>query len=214
MSAEDYERNVFINCPYSPDHQELLRAMIFVLLRLGFIPCVAAQRSDSGELRMDKIRTLIRECRHSIHDLSLVIASKKGEAARMNMPYELGLDLGARWYGAPPLDRKVFLVLEKQRGSVKKALSDHAGFDMRSHAGRVEDLIREIRAHFYSVLTSQPDGLPADFPTHDELVDQWTEFIPWLQSRPDGTLRSEKEIGAMEVAEFKDKVSQWLSAQC
>lgn len=44
MMGEDFDRNVFVNCPYSPDYQEMLRAMIFVLLRLGFVPCIAAQR--------------------------------------------------------------------------------------------------------------------------------------------------------------------------
>jgi len=213
MAEEDYDRKVFINCPYSSDHQELLRAMIFVIFRLGFIPCIASQQSDSGELRIDKIKRFIRECRHSIHDLSLVVAAKKGESARMNMPYELGLDLGARWYGAPPLDRKMTLVLEKQRGSVKKALSDHAGFDLRTHGGSVDSLFREIRAHFYAFFAEQPGGVPQNFPLHDEVWDQWVEFVPWVQCRPDGSLRSEQEIQSMEVAEFRDKVREWLAAQ-
>lgn len=187
--------------------------MIFVIYRLGFIPCIASQQSDSGELRMDKIKRLIRDCRHSIHDLSLVVAAKKGEVARMNMPYELGLDLGARWYGSPPLNLKTTLVLEKRKGSVKKALSDHAGFDIRAHEGSVDTLIREIRAHFYAVLADQTDGVPKDFPRHDEIWDQWVEFVPWVQSRPDGSLRSIQEIQSMEVAEFKDKVREWLEAQ-
>ncbi len=42
----------------------------------------------------------------------------------MNMPYELGIDLGARWFGKAPLDRKVTLFLEKTSGSVKRALSE------------------------------------------------------------------------------------------
>jgi len=61
MAEDDCDRKVFINCPYSSDHQELLRAMIFVIFRLGFIPCIASQQSDSGELRMDKIKRFIRE---------------------------------------------------------------------------------------------------------------------------------------------------------
>lgn len=212
MLREDYDRKVFINCPFSPDHQELLRAMVFVIHRLGFIACVASQESDSGELRMEKIKRFIRECRHSIHDLSLVAAAKKGEVARMNMPYELGLDLGARWYGPTPLDQKKTLVLEKRRGSVKKALSDHAGFDIRAHEGSVDTLIRELRAHFYAFLSGQPGGIPKGFPLHDEIWNEWVEFVPWVQSRPDGSLRSAEEIQSMEVAEFKDKVCEWLEA--
>ena len=96
MPGEDFERQVFVNCPYDDHYRELQRAMIFVLLRLGFEPCLAAQISDSGQLRMEKIKIQIATCRYSIHDLSLVIAKDGGECARMNMPYELGVDLGAR----------------------------------------------------------------------------------------------------------------------
>lgn len=213
MPDEDFERQVFVNCPYSDDYRDLQRAIIFVLMQLRFEPLLAAQISNSGELRMEKIRQQIRECRHSIHDLSLVIAKKKGDSARMNMPYELGLDLGACWYGKPPLNSKVLLVLEQQHGSVKKALSDHAGFDLRTHEGKVDLLLREIRAHFYAHFASQADGIPADFPTYDDLLKEWPLFLTWIQKRPDGTLRSERDIRAMEVPEFKDKVREWMKSQ-
>ena len=213
MSDEDFQNNVFVNCPYDDNYRPLQRALIFGLMKLGYEPCLAAQISNSGQLRMEKIRRQIRECRHSIHDLSLVIAEKKNAIARMNMPYELGLDLGALWYGGPPLGSKILLVLENRRGSVKQALSDHAGFDLRTHSGRENDLLREVRAHFYSHLTSQPSGVSADFPTLDELLAEWPLFLTWLQKRPDGSLRSENELDSMEIAEFKDKVREWLEAE-
>ena len=178
MAQGDYDQKVFINCPFSRDHQELLWAMVFVIYRLGFMPCIASQESDSGEPRMEKIKRFIRECRHSIHDLSLVVAKEAGEFARMNMPYELGLDLGARWYGSASLKLKKTLVLEKQRDSVKKALSDHAGFDIRAHEGSVDTLIRELRAHFYAFLSGQSGGIPKGFPLHDEIWNEWVEFVP------------------------------------
>ncbi|MEQ1748823.1 MAG: hypothetical protein ABL974_05340 [Prosthecobacter sp.] len=212
MADEDFERHVFVNCPYDDKYRPLQRALIFVLMRLGYMPCLAAQISNSGQMRMEKIRQQIRECRHSIHDLSLVIAEKKNAIARMNMPYELGLDLGALWYGGPLLDTKVLLVLENKRGSVKKALSDHAGFDLRHHEGQVDLLLREVRAHFYAHLSSHPSGIRPDFPTHDELLADWPLFLTWLQKRPDGSLRSESELQHMEVAEYKDKVREWLEA--
>lgn len=212
MPDEDFETRVFVNCPYDSRYRPLQRALIFAIIRFGFEPCLAAQDSNSGQLRMMKIKQQIGACRHSVHDLSWVIAGSKGETARMNMPYELGLDLGALWYGGAPLDTKVLLVLERKRGSVKKALSDHAGFDLRTHQGRINLLLREVRAHFYPHLASQPGGVPAGFPSHDELLAEWQLFLAWLQKRPDGTLRSEKELEAMEVAEYKDKVDQWLEA--
>jgi hypothetical protein len=212
MTDEDYEIHVFVNCPYDSKYRPLQRALIFALIKLGFVPCLAAQISNSGQMRMEKIRQQIRECRHSVHDLSWVISGSKGEAARMNMPYELGLDLGALWYGGAPLDKKVLLVLERKRGSVRKALSDHAGFDLRTHEGRIDLLLREVRAHFYAHRASQPGGVTSGFPGHDELMAEWQLFLAWLQKRPDGSLRSETELQSMEVAEFKDKVREWLEA--
>ncbi|MEZ5384819.1 MAG: hypothetical protein R3F13_04830 [Prosthecobacter sp.] len=212
MTDEDFETHVFVNCPYDIKYRPLQRALIFVLMRLGYEPWLAAQISNSGQLRMMKIKQQIRECRHSIHDLSWVISRSKGEAARMNMPYELGLDLGALWYGSAPLDTKVLLVLERKRGSVRTALSDHAGFDLRTHNGSIDLLLREVRAHFYAHLSSQSGGVPARFPSHDELLAEWQLFLAWLQKRPDDSLRSENELQAMEVAEFKDKVHEWLAA--
>lgn len=212
MPDEDFEHRVFVNCSYRADFRDMQRALIFILMRLGFSPVLAAQVSDSGQPRMDKIRQQIRECRHSVHDLSLVISSKKGEPARMNMPYELGLDLGARWYGGSPLNTKVLLVLERECGSVKKALTDHAGFDLRTHEGQINLLFQEVRAHFYAHLSAQPSGVRSCFPSYDELLAEWPLFLTWLQKRPDGTLRSETEINTMEVAEFKDKVREWLEA--
>lgn len=212
MTDEDYEIHVFVNCPYDSKYRPLQRALIFALIKLGFVPCLAAQISNSGQMRMEKIRQQIRECRHSVHDLSWVISGSKGEAARMNMPYELGLDLGALWYGGAPLDKKVLLVLERKRGSVRKALSDHAGFDLRTHEGRIDLLLREVRAHFYAHRASQPGGVTSGFPGHDELMAEWQLFLTWLQKRPDGSLRSETELQSMEVAEFKDKVREWLEA--
>ena len=181
MPEEDFEHSVFVNCPYSPDYREMQRAMIFTLMRLGFTPHLAAQISDSGQPRMEKIRQQIRQCRHSVHDLSLVISGKKCEHVRMNMPYELGLDLGARWYGPAPLDRKTTLVLEKKRGSVKKALSDHAGFDLRTHEGQVPLMMREVRTHFYPHLPKQSSTKSAICPSLDELIEDWSSFVEWLQ---------------------------------
>jgi len=213
MSSGSFDRGVFVNCPYSPDYSEKLKAIVFVLISLDFDPVFPSQKSDVGEQRIDLIKDLIRNCRHGIHDLSLVIAKNAGEHARMNMPYELGIDLGARWFGGAPLDRKVTLVLERTRGSVKKALSDLAGADLRAHNGRVKNLIGALRDHFYAFHKADRGQVPGDFPEAISLWEDWGRFSRWLQQRPDGTLRTPKDLAKMEIPEFKDKVTEWLAAQ-
>ena len=212
MKAGDFDRNVFINCPYSPDYRKFLWAIVFVVARLGFEPKTAAQESDSGDLRMEKIKRLIETCRHGIHDLSRVISAAAGEPARMNMPYELGIDLGARWFGKAPLDRKVTLILEKTGGSVKRALSDLGGNDPRTYSGKVITLIGQIRQHFYAFISREPGGVADDFPTTDDLWEDWNVFNSWLQQRPDGKTRSAKELRKMEISEFTNEVLRWIKS--
>ena len=69
--------------------------MLFTLVYLGLKPQMA-QTTDSGAVRIDRILKLIKESKYSIHDLSRIVASKAGEIARFNMPFELGLDIGIR----------------------------------------------------------------------------------------------------------------------
>lgn len=213
MKDSDFDKNVFINCPYTPDYREFLQAIVFVLLRIGLEPKTASQDSDSGALRIAKIKELIESCRHGVHDLSLVSAVAAGEPARMNRPYELGIDLGARWFGKPPLDKKVTLVLEKKRGSVKSALSDLGGSDLRTYSGSIDKLINQLRQHFYAFLSKEQSGVPADYPTHADLWNDWISFIPWLQRKPNGKARPQKEIEAMEISEFTDKAREWIKAR-
>src|SRR6185369_10391428 len=141
----DFERSVFINCPFDPDYRPLVLAQLFTVRYLGLTPRIAYEESDSGELRLDKIRRLIRESRFSIHDLSRCRASRAGEYFRLNMPLELGIDGGFRWSGARNWWRKRFLILEEKRYSYQKALSDLAGADLKCHKNNFAVLIEVVR---------------------------------------------------------------------
>jgi hypothetical protein len=55
----DFEKNVFINCPFDSDYYPLLRPLLFTIVYLGFNPKIALERSDSGEQRIDKICELL-----------------------------------------------------------------------------------------------------------------------------------------------------------
>ena len=56
FSIQDFSKNVFINCPLDDEYTPLLQAILFCLIRFGFIPRIATERMDSGEIRLDKIR--------------------------------------------------------------------------------------------------------------------------------------------------------------
>ncbi len=102
-----------MNCPFDDDYAPLLEAAIFTITYLGFTPRLATERADAGESRLDKIIELMNACKYSFHDLSLSQAIQAGDAFRMNMPFELGIDLGLRRSGIEQLSGKRFLIFEK-----------------------------------------------------------------------------------------------------
>jgi hypothetical protein len=66
----EFDRNVFINCPFDLEYAPIFEAIVFAVHDAGFRPKCARERLDSGEIRLQKIVELIRASRYSIHDLS------------------------------------------------------------------------------------------------------------------------------------------------
>lgn len=134
MSLEEsqFEGSVFINCPFDSEYRLLAQALIFTVLECGLEPRIASERVDSGQVRMEKIRELIRSCRFSIHDISRIEPLRRGDLPRFNMPFELGLDLGSRYYGDADLATKQCLILEREQYRYQRVLSDIAGHDIRA----------------------------------------------------------------------------------
>ena len=118
-----FDRQVFINCPFDDDYYSLLRPLLFTVIYLGYIPRIASERLDSGENRIDKIGTFMRESRYSIHDLSRMKSTTKGQLQRMNMPFELGIDYGLRISGNPEFANKQFLILASSHPETRNTLS-------------------------------------------------------------------------------------------
>jgi len=120
--AAPFDASVFINCPFDEEYAPLLEAAIFCVVYLGFVPRLASERLESGENRLDKIIEMIRGSRYSIHDLSRCKSAKAGDAFRMNMPFEFGIDVGLRRSGDKRLSLKKFLIFERDQYDLKKAL--------------------------------------------------------------------------------------------
>jgi hypothetical protein len=141
---KDFDRNVFINCPFDEDYVSLQRPLVFTILHLGYNPKIALQRLDSAETRIEKIVELIQSSRFGIHDLSRCIAEKAGEHYRLNMPLELGIDYACRRM-IRRLKGKKILILERTKHQIKPALSDLAGCDTEHHNAHPEVLIKVVR---------------------------------------------------------------------
>jgi len=141
----EFEKNVFINCPFDPVYKQMLKVLIFTLIMCGLEPRIALERNDSGEERINKIKELIRCSKYSIHDISRMEPLKEGNLPRFNLPFELGLDLGCRTYGESKLATKKCLILEKEEHMYLKVISDISGNDIRAHNGDEQNLLREVR---------------------------------------------------------------------
>lgn len=138
------ERDVFINCPFSPDYQEQFEAIVYAVIRSGFTPRCARENDDGGEVRIEKICRIISESQYGVHDISKTEPDPGSGLPRFNMPLELGLFLGARKFGGRQHARKKTLILDVERHRYQKFISDIAGQDIHAHGGEVTRLIEEI----------------------------------------------------------------------
>lgn len=204
MSGKSPSReNVFINCPFDKDYQPLLRALLFTAIDCGLEPRIASERADSGEVRLEKIKQLIQACQFSIHDISRMEPLKeKGDLPRFNMPFELGLDLGARAFGRRALTSKQCLILEKERYRYQKVLSDISGNDIEAHGGDVETLVRVVRTWIYKVTKRKIPG-----PTR--IWQRLNEFYSHLEIALEKEGFSREDLQNMDVSEFIDEIKWW-----
>ena len=201
----EFDRNVFINCPFDADYEPILQAILFTILYLGFEPRLALEREDSGESRLEKIRELIRESRFSIHDLSRCRANDKGEIFRLNMPFELGVDYGCRQYFGNGRDAKRFLILEEEQYRYQRALSDLSGSDIRKHGGDFAEAMTAVRNWLRNHSRRKalgPSGMQGKY------VD-WQEWH-WETMLSRGY--SEKDILKYPTFELIESIKEWLSS--
>jgi hypothetical protein len=199
-----FHRSVFVNCPFDGDYLPLLRPMLFAIIWLGFTPRIASERSDSGENRIDKICSLVRECRYSIHDLSRLRATTPGELSRMNMPFELGVDYGCRVFGSAPLSQKKSLILERDQHEFRKAISDISGVDIKRHGNEPWDVVRAVRDWFVETV-----GLR----NVDSATKIWYRFTDFASDFYDQRLAdgfSADDLNMMPIPEYIDFIQRWV----
>jgi hypothetical protein len=148
-----FQKSVFINCPFDKTYiDDLLKPILYIIVKNGMTPRLSLEVSDSGQARLEKITGIIKGCKYSIHDLSIVKSKKGNEFARMNMPFELGIDYGLRKSGIASLNTKQFLILEANRYDYMKAISDINGFDIKVHGNDTEKIFDCLYSWFSETL--------------------------------------------------------------
>ena len=136
---------VFINCPFDKHYQPLFEAIAFCVAACGFVPRCTLELTDAGEVRIENIYRLIRQCNHSIHDISRTeVKDQPYQLPRFNMPLELGIFLGAKRFGGRSSQKRC-LILDRAPYRYHRFISDIAGQDIRSHENSPRKAIRRVR---------------------------------------------------------------------
>jgi hypothetical protein len=194
-------RDVFINCPFTPDYQASFQAIVFTVVRCGFTPRCAREYDDGGEVRFEKICRIIRECPYGVHDISKTELDANSGLPRFNMPFELGLFLGAKRFGGPPHRQKKSLIFDRDQFRYQLYISDIAGQDIHSHNGEASRLIHETVAWLRDEVRDPqvPGGVAVA-----------SEFEKFTADLP--TIAAEKQLQVSELT-FKDLVetaARWV----
>jgi hypothetical protein len=100
---------------------------------------------DSSEVRIEKIAKIIKECKYGIHDISYTGLDQDPGLPRFNMPFELGMFIGAKRFGDGIQRKKVCLILDKERCRYQRFIPDIAGQDIQAHKNDVQEVIKVIR---------------------------------------------------------------------
>lgn len=200
-----FDRSVFVNCPFDDAYAPTLQAICFCLIFLGFEPRLAPENADNAAARLDRIAELIRNSRFGIHDLSRCKADEAGDYARMNMPFELGLDHACRRYGPGQLAAKAILVLEHTRYDYQRTLSDISGWDIHAHNGSFEQAMKKVRD--WLVAQAQAERVPPSI-----IETKYATFQGWHVERELAGGASQKDILEFPTSEVITAMHEWMAA--
>lgn len=196
--------NVFVNCPFDDDFVPLLRPLLFTIIYLKLQPRIALERADSAEARIEKIIGLIAASKYGIHDLSRIKASKEGEYFRLNMPFELGLDVGCGRFKGGKASQKSILILEAEKYRYQAAISDISGSDIGVHGNEPERVVREVRNWLAAQCRPQAAGATRIWGAFNEFMAANFDELTEREFTPD-------EIEALPVWELIGHMQAWVA---
>jgi hypothetical protein len=199
----DYERNVFINCPFDAGYAAIFEAIVFAVIVCGFRALCARIKLDSSEFRLNKIMDLIAVSKYSIHDLSRVELDEGSALPRFNMPLELGLDLGCKRF-SPSRKSKSSLIFDAQPFRFHKFISDIGGQDVANHNNDPALAIANVRNWL------RAESGRSDLPGAYSLNDRYTVFKSEV-----GQVCSRIALKADEMTfvDYCQAVAAWLDGE-
>ncbi len=174
-------------------------AMVFAIYKCGFLPRCAEEASDSGQNRLDKIMGIIDECGLGIHDISRTELDPSTELPRFNMPFELGVFLGAKRWGEQVHQEKKCLVLDREPYRYQKFISDIAGQDPLAHNQDPQALVTAVRNWLSAVRPGLMSG---------SLL--WQEYEDFLDVLPDLCSATDLVADELTFSDYVEVIYDWL----
>jgi hypothetical protein len=196
-------KSVFINCPFDADYQPLFRAVIFAVRDCGFLPRSALEWNDRSEARIDKLRRIIKDSAFGVHDISRTESDAATGLPRFNMPLELGIFLGAKYYGDDGQRQKACVIFDRERYRYQAFCSDLAGYDIRPHSGVEKEVIRGVRD---AARTWVPDRA---LPGAAMIFERYCRFVESLPILADRIALDPNEL---TFGDLSGLVTQWLGS--
>lgn len=200
-----FDRSVFLNCPFDEGFAPLLQAIAFCVTDLGFFPRLSPANADNAASRLERIVELIRTSKYGIHDLSRCKSTAANEYARMNMPFELGMDHACRRFGRNKHAGKAILILEASQYDYQKALSDISGWDIHDHGGDHIKAVRHVRNWLVRQAKAPPTG-------PSRILGNYTAFQEWYWERELALGASEDDIKAYPTIQMIEAMQEWVDA--
>lgn len=168
--------DAFVNCPFDDDYLACFEAMLFAITLSGYRVRCALEEDDAGDIRYGKLCRLLADSDHTFHDLSRTESSAHG-LPRFNMPFELGLAMGARQFGQGRQKAKRACIMVARPHALPRYLSDLAGSDPAAHGGDPHEVVRIVRDHLHKT----PSGLPLPGAVHMiELFERFRADVAFL----------------------------------
>ncbi len=115
------------------------------------------------------------------------------------MPLELGLFLGAKFYGNPQQRQKKCIVLDKEAYRYQKFISDIAGQDVTSHDNDIRSAVIAVRNWLGTIRTGLPSGT---------LI--WQEYEEFLEAMPVICESLELDESDLTFLDYRGVVYYWL----
>jgi hypothetical protein len=200
MRHPDYERNVFINCPFDAEYAPIFEAIVFAIHDAGFLPKSSRERLDSSQIRLQKIVELIAASRYSIHDLSRTALDDKHALPRFNMPLELGIDLGCKSFGADHAGKSL-LIFDSDQYRFQKFVSDLGGQDIHQHGNDPKTAVTRVRNWLRA--ESGLDGIPGGA----AIFGRYASFRDEL---PEICVELKLDLAELTFADLSYSMARWL----